>query len=156
MLNILILFMIFAIAPAEVWAAEPAPIDIEAESLALDPETRTARFEGKVQLQQGNLSLSCDFLSATYDQAGAVVTIEAKGHVQVRQPDLQVTAGHAKYEKALGTLVLEGHPLLKRGDDRVEGERVTLWPETGRLEISHAKGRVRGPKLETALPSVKP
>ncbi len=155
MRNLLILLLIF-VAPAFAQVNDSKPIEIEAESLSLEPGSLLAKFEGQVLLQQGNLQLSCDSLIATYDKSGAILTIEAVGHISVRQPDLQVTAARAKYEKSLGTLILEGRPKMMRGEDRIEGERVILWPESGRVQILHAKGSVRGPKLETALPKVKP
>ena len=93
----------------------------------------------------------------SFDRGGYAVTvaITSGGHVVTwRHGGLTLTAEgftaraeQATLDRRTGEMRLTGHPELVRGADRLEGERILFWPETGRVVVEKARGRVQLPKL---------
>jgi lipopolysaccharide transport protein LptA len=127
--------------------AEPVPLDIRAERLDFDRKAGLARFEGDVVARQGDFELRCARLVATYAGGGEVETVTIDGGLTLTAEGFTARAEQATLDRRTGEMRLTGHPELVRGADRLEGERILFWPETGRVVVEKARGRVQLPKL---------
>lgn len=127
--------------------AEPVPLDIRAERLDFDRKAGLARFEGDVVARQGDFELRCARLVATYASGGEVETVTIDGGLTLTAEGFTARAEQATLDRRTGEMRLMGHPELVRGADRLEGDRILFWPETGRVVVEKARGRVQLPKL---------
>jgi lipopolysaccharide export system protein LptA len=137
---------LLALAASIAWctgaAAQKAPdrVEVESERLTVDQGRRTARFAGKVVARYGELTLTCDEMTAAYDERGAISSLEAKGRVDVRRGDALAKAGTARLDVKRKILVLEGAPTVTRGPHRLSGKRVEIRLDTGAVEVLEARG----------------
>jgi lipopolysaccharide export system protein LptA len=131
-----------ALAWGQVAAAQRPPdrVEVQAERLTIDQGRRTARFAGKVVARYGELELTCDEMTATYDERGAIAALEARGHVGVRRGDAVAEAGSARLDAKRKILVLEDGPTVTRGAQRLSGRRVEVRLDTGAVEVLEARG----------------
>jgi lipopolysaccharide transport protein LptA len=127
--------------------AEPVPLDIRAERLDFDRKAGLARFEGDVVARQGDFELRCARLVATYASGGEVETVTIDGGLTLTAEGFTARADQATLDRRTGEMRLMGHPQLDRGADHLEGERILFWPETGRVVVEKARGRVQLPRL---------
>lgn len=140
-------------------AAPNAVFKIEAEELELSKDTQSAFFSGQVTATQGDLVLTCDQLRAQYDPQKGLTALELQGHVELRQNELRITAGIARYEAASDCLTLQQDPQITRENDRIAGEQIRFWPQSGRIQIRKARGQFQAPeleKLQKSLPQIMP
>jgi lipopolysaccharide transport protein LptA len=131
-----------------------AALDIRADRLELDQPGGVARFEGNVVATQDEVELRCARLVARYDAKGEVGEVVAEGDVRVKSRDLAATAARASFDRAAGVLTLTGAPAVTRGPDHVRGETIRLWPDSGRVVVEQARGRLLVPRIarDTAPP----
>ena len=118
-----------------------APVEVTADSLAVDRENGTAEFSGNVVIGQGALRLAADRVSLSYDEgSGAVTRMEARGGVTFVTASEAAEAEAADYDVISGQLVLTGNVLLTQGPSAISADRmvVDLNAGTARME-----GRVR-------------
>jgi lipopolysaccharide export system protein LptA len=118
----------------------PDRVEVEAERLTIDRTARSARFVGKVVARYGELTLTCDEMTAAYDDRGAIAALEAKGKVGVRRGDATAVAASARLDVKRKLLVLEGAPVVTRGPHRLAGRRIELRLDTGAVEVLEARG----------------
>jgi lipopolysaccharide export system protein LptA len=124
-------------------------VQVESERLTIDQARRTARFTGAVVARYGDLTLTCDEMTATYDERGAIASLEAKGRIGVRRGDASAEAGSARLDVKRKVLVLEGGPTVTRGPQRLSGKRIEVRLDTGAVEVLEARGTFALP-LEAA------
>ena len=115
-------------------------VEISADRLTIDRGRHTARFEGNVAARYGDIAIACAEMTATYGDGGAVVALEARGRVTVRQGDAVAEAGIARLDAKARTLVLEGAPTVTRGPHRLSGKRIAVHLDTGEIEVLEARG----------------
>jgi lipopolysaccharide transport protein LptA len=134
------------LAAAIAWCASapaqkaPDRVEVEADRLTIDRGRHSARFAGKVVARYGALTLTCDEMTATYDERGAIASLEARGRVGVRRGDATAEARSARLDVKRKTLVLEGAPVVTRGPHRLSGKRVEVRLDTGAVEVLEARG----------------
>ncbi|MCB2053262.1 MAG: lipopolysaccharide transport periplasmic protein LptA [Geminicoccaceae bacterium] len=130
------------------------PIEIEADELNVVQDDERATFAGNVQVIQGDLSLRADRLAVLYALDGgtgaggqAIRRIEAEGDVVLASPAESATGDRGSYDVAAGEIVLEGHVTLTRGENVIEGGRLTIdlarSRATMRADTKDGTGRVR-------------
>jgi lipopolysaccharide export system protein LptA len=123
-----------------------APLDVAAERMELDQATGKIVFEGDVRATQGDVTLRCARLTARLVGEG-LADVQAES-VTLTTGDWTATAGAARYDDAAGTVALTGSPTVRRGPDVLEGARIVVWPETGRMVVERPRGTVRAPRLD--------
>ena len=131
--------------PGEVAAAPPAAVEISADRLDIDHPHRRARFSGHVRAVVGELRVSCDELTAGYDDLGNLTRLEASGAVGVEHGDLAAQAGHALFLAPANRIELSGQPSLVRAGNRLTGRRIVVELATGRVTVEAARGTFRLP-----------
>jgi len=139
--------------------AENVPIEVEAARMEFDRKAGVARFEGEVRVRQADLELRCARLTANYSKAGEVRTLEIEGGLTVTldaQAGLTARAARATLDRETGELRLAGEPEVVRGKDRLRGQSIVLFIETGRIVVEGARGVVHLPKPRPTLPGLPP
>lgn len=123
-----------------------APLDVQADTVTLDQQTGQATFVGHVQATQGKITLRCDRLTARLSDAGGLTDVVAH-QVTLTADGWTATAQTARYATADDRLTLEGAPTVTRPDTVLRGERIVVFPATGRVTIERARGRLPAPRL---------
>jgi lipopolysaccharide export system protein LptA len=118
--------------------ADAGAIVIKSQSLELDNQKRIVVFTGQVDAKREDMTINCEKMIVYYlDQSAdkesgkidvSIDKIVATGNVKISRPD----GAFAMSEKAVyyengQKVVLTGRPVVKQGNDFVEGSRITLY-----------------------------
>lgn len=130
-----------AALPAAAPAAEAPPqlpIGVTAESLVVEEAGALIRFEGKVVLKRGSLTLSCEklVLRAKGGDPSQVKTGNAEGGVVLTREGDRAEAARAEFDLDAGKVVLTGSPFLVRGTDTIRGSRIVYTLGDGKAAVS--------------------
>jgi lipopolysaccharide export system protein LptA len=124
------------------------PIEIVADSLAVDQGTQKATFTGKVEAAQGTLRLTADKIVVNYGGAGGEATgagridkLRADGNVFLSNGAETASGAWADYNVAGGSVQMGGGVVLTQGDNAISGPTLSIDLNSGKGEISG--GRVR-------------
>ena len=137
--------------PSEV-AAKASPIVIQSNSLEIDNNKQIITFKGDVDAKEKTFNIQCDVLLLYYKDGSApadsddpnlrVDRIVAKGRVKITRPEGgSASAEHAVYYQAEERVVLTGNPIVKQGDDFIEGDRITLFMKESRSVVEGSQKR---------------
>lgn len=136
-----------------------APIDIEADTLDVDDNSRTATFRGDVHARQGDFRIRTVELIATYTgkagvdlmqpadsgerNAAQLQRVQARRKVIVTsKQDQSATGDWAEFDVRSNTVVLGGDVTLTQGRNVIRGPRLVIDMTTGlsRMETSRSSG----------------
>lgn len=141
-------------------APSGGPIDITADSLAVDESARTQTWSGKVEALQDQNRLRADRLVIYHGRGGGgsrsagtapetamgdIERMEARGNVYFVSPTQVVRGDLAVYTQASDTLVVTGDVILTQGENVLKGSRLVVHVGAGRATMDEGPGsRVRG------------
>ena len=125
------------------------PIKILADQVEVDPNKNISVYSGNVELQQGQMKLTADSLTATVKQ-GQLDRLEAKGRparFNSVLSDGRPVLGEASsidFQAVNEILLLKGDGLLKQGGNSINNGRIEFNLKTGHFNAGGkgAKGRV--------------
>ena len=106
---------------------------ITSDRLTYDAKKQYAFFEGDVVVTDPEMKLTADEMTVRFSEESDVETITAKGHVIITQLDKRAESGRATYVVATGEIVLEDEPVVRRGKDLLEGEKITFWRDENKM-----------------------
>lgn len=126
--------------------AGPSPMVIKSKSLELDDQKKEVTFRGSVHATRDDFEIDCDQMLVRYDasskasgedMAGArIKEIVATGRVVIRRVQGGVaTAERAVFFQGDEKVVLTGKPVVKQGNDLVEGEKITIFLKENRSVV---------------------
>lgn len=122
-----------------------APVEIDADALAVNRQDGSAVFSGNVRVTQGALKLEADEVQVSYDEAAAegqsaIREVRAEGNVlMVSGPDA-AESQRAVYTPGANEIRLSGDVLLSQGQIVIAGDALVVDLTTG---IGQMEGRVR-------------
>ena len=123
-------------------SADPsAPVEVTADSLTVDQNSRSAVFTGNVVIGQGALRIAAGEVRVIYDAVtGDIGQLLASGGVTFVTATEAAEAQNADYNLTTGFLTLTGDVLLTQGASALSADTmiVNLTDGTARME-----GRVR-------------
>jgi len=116
----------------------PQSIVIKSKTMEMNNALKMVTFMGDVNATREDLIIDCDKMQVFYDslpaQDGGEAAkpefnkIIATGNVRIKRSDgVQATAEEAQYYQEDERMVLTGDPTMKRGDDLVKGDRITIF-----------------------------
>ncbi len=119
-------------------ASGNVPVVIRSNSLEIDNKKRVVLFTGSVEAQKEDMLIRCQRMFVYYQDKGdekpgegqnfKIDRIVAKGEVRIdRSNGGSATAEEAVYYEAEEKVVLHGKPMVKQGEDTVEGSVITLF-----------------------------
>ena len=117
------------------------PVEITADSLAVDQDTGRAVFSGNVIVVQGDIRIGAGKVEVLSDaEGGAITRLVASDGITFATATEAAEASEADYDLARGILVLTGQVLLTQGKNALSAERMTLNLRDGSAQLD---GRVR-------------
>lgn len=129
-----------------------APIEIVADSLAVQQSQNLATFTGEVVAGQGTLRLTTDKLDVTYaaekvgttanTDTGAIQHMRADGNVFLSSGSETAQGAWAEYDVAGGVVTMGGNVVLTQGGNAISGDSLVIDLNTG-------NGRIEGGRVKT-------
>lgn len=113
------------------------PVEVTAESFAVDQATGEATFSGAVRISQGDMVITAEVVTIEYAADGkGIRQLLASGGVILRAGEDAARAETAVYVIATGEVTLTGDVVLTQGSAAISGQRmvVNLTDGTGRIE----------------------
>lgn len=124
-----------------------APVEISADSLAVDQAAGTAVFTGNVVVGQGILRLAADRVEVVYASeggntggSGAIEEIRATGNITLTNGVEAAEAETAVYRVGENTIDMTGDVLLTQGGNALSGDALAIDLTSGQANMA---GRVR-------------
>lgn len=130
------------IALGGIRADAKAPVEVTADSLAVNQTDGTATFTGNVLVVQGGMRLKAAVVDVEYDpkDRSKINRMHATGGVTLVSPDEAAEAKEAVYDVAASSVVMTGDVLLTQGKNVMSGQKLTVDLKTGTGQMD---GRVR-------------
>lgn len=122
------------------------PIEIVADSLAVDQGAQQATFTGQVEAGQGTLRLTADKVVVFYGgegggDTGRIDRMRAEGDVFLSNGAETAKGDWADYDVAGGLVTMGGNVVLTQGGNAISGETLSIDLNAGTGKISG--GRVK-------------
>lgn len=135
-----------------------APVDVAADRIEVQDRADRAIFSGNVIAKQADLTLNAARVTVAYSNAGSIEInrIDASGGVTVTSPSETARGQFAIYDLNSRLITMIGDVSLVRGASRVNGGRLVLDLNSGRVVVdgsavgsgpagtAHSGGRVTG------------
>ncbi len=133
-------------------AKSQSPIHITADRMETNQDENTIIFESHVVVQQDDVTVTSNRLKVTMLQgdkkpasvestpAERIDYIEFEGDVKVTQQDRLATAKKAIFYQKEQKIMLHGRPVVTKGQDRVEGDLITIYLKEGRSIVEGGAG----------------
>lgn len=103
------------------------PVEVDADSLAVDQAAGTAVFTGNVLVRQGDMRMTAAQVRVEYNAAGTGIDrLHATGGVTLVSPQDAAEAQEAVYTIDTGNVVMSGNVLLTQGNAAISGESLTV------------------------------
>lgn len=136
-----------------------APIDVEADTLDVFDQSKTAVFKGSVRAKQGEFIVRCVEMTAHYTgqsglsaaqaqpkvdgkEASQLTKIEARQKVVITSTDGRTATGDwADFDVKSNTAVLGGKVVVTQGKSVVEGTKLFIDMNTGQSRFEIAEGQ---------------
>lgn len=129
------------IALGGITADPTAPVEITADQLTVDQDSRSATFSGSVLIGQGSLRVSAETVEVVYDDVtGQIARLTASGGVTFATETEAAEAQNAIYDLVAEELTLTGDVLLTQGNSALSAESMVVNLQTGTARMD---GRVR-------------
>ena len=117
------------------------PIEAFSDEMVVNNETSEAELRGNVEIIQGELHLSADFVRITYnDNQSDIETLYARDNVIVISGDDKASSDEADYNLERGTIIMTGNAYILQAGNTARAQRAEIDVDTGASTLS---GRVR-------------
>lgn len=119
------------------------PVEVTADSLAIDQATGRAVFEGNVIILQGDLRMAAGRVEVVYSEADGARDVQeviATGGVLVTRGSDAAEGTQARYDITAALLTMTGDVLVTQGPTAIAGDRMVVNMTTGNGTVD---GRVR-------------
>jgi lipopolysaccharide export system protein LptA len=131
-------------------AAKTSQIQVSSDTLEIDNKLNLVTFTGNVYAKRDAFTINCEKMFIHYKKIegktdpqntnSGIEKIIATGEVKISRSDGSLAmADKAVYYQDNDELVLTGKPVVKQGDDFVEGSSITLFIKENRSIVKDAK-----------------
>lgn len=117
------------------------PIFIQSVSLRLDTKKRVFSYSGNVEVRQGDLHVTGEYMTGFYNEASEIEQIVMERSVVITKgKEMRATSERAEYDVNQATIVLSQAPELLREGNILSADKIILFLDE---ERSEAEGNVR-------------
>ena len=113
----------------------PATV-ITSARIEFDYKEMVAVFDENVRVENPQFLMLADRVLVFLDGTNDVKQILALGRVSVTNDIRSASCDKAVYTRAADQIVLTGNAELRRGGDSVKGDRIAIWLNDERMEVS--------------------
>ena len=143
---IILIFLIFYVNLS--FGQETNEIEISADIMEWDKEKNQAVAIGNAKVIKGDTTILAEKITALIDnnsQKQQIKTLIASGDVKFYRDQELATGDSAIYNLSQDTVVLNGNVKLKRKDNVIKGDKLSIDFKTGlsKIEGSNSKKKVR-------------
>ncbi len=110
---------------------------IDADQLVLEQKKATAVWKGHVKAVRGPTTILAPELDATWNEAGDITRMVARGGVEAIEPTRQARGRTADFDVVRGVLVVTGNPEATQGKNHMKGSKVTFFPNSEYAEVDN-------------------
>jgi lipopolysaccharide export system protein LptA len=132
--------------------SETRPMVINSKTLEMDEVSKVVTFTGDVNAKKGDFIIDCQKMLVYYKKSGKdktiienetkILKIVATGQVRIsRAQGGLATAEKAVYFEDDEKIVLTGKPVVKQGNDFVEGDSITIFLKENRSVVESSIGK---------------
>ncbi len=108
------------------------PVEVQADSLAVNQADGSATFTGNVLVSQGEMRMTAGTVRVEYGaEAGAIARLHASGGVMLVAAKDAAEAQEATYTIDAGQIVMQGDVLLTQGKSAISGQKLLLDLKAG-------------------------
>lgn len=137
--SLLLAAALAASRPAPPAPATPErPVSVSAKSLEVTPGSKQAIWKDDVVAERDDFRLTCDRLTADYDDAKRVRQLTCSGNVHLLQktePPREAWGDEAVFVTANNSVVLTGTPRAREGASEMNGTKVTFFVGENRILV---------------------
>ncbi|ADD68079.1 lipopolysaccharide transport periplasmic protein LptA [Denitrovibrio acetiphilus DSM 12809] len=126
---------------------EIVPIHIEADKMVTIGNKSI--ITGNVVVVRGDMTMKSDEMEVTAAEGNQVKEIYSKGNVRIEDKDLLALSGFARLYQDEQKVVLTDNAKVWKGDNYIEGEKITLFMESNRLFVD--KGDNKGDRIKIII-----
>ena len=117
------------------------PVEVTADTLAVNQQDGTAVFKGNVQVSQGEMKLAAAEVLVVYsEQNSNIKRLEATGGVTLVSGPDAAESERADYDITAGTIVMTTNVLLIQGTNALTADKMTVNLRDGTAQMD---GRVK-------------
>ena len=117
------------------------PVEVTADTLAVNQQDGTAIFNGNVRVSQGEMKLAAAEVLVVYsEQNSSIQRLEATGGVTLVSGPDAAESERADYDITSGTIVMTNNVLLTQGTNALTADKMTVNLRDGTAQMN---GRVK-------------
>jgi lipopolysaccharide export system protein LptA len=109
---------------------------ITSERIEFDYKEFVAVFDENVKVDNPQFFLTADRVVIFLEGTNQVRQIMALGHVTLTNDQRVASCDKAVYTRLSGQVVMTGNAMLRRAGDHVSGDRIVIWLDDERMEVS--------------------
>jgi lipopolysaccharide export system protein LptA len=127
------------------------PMVIKSKTLEVNDKSKLVTFTGSVKATRDDFVIDCDKMVVYYENRSdkrpgkgqtRIDKIVATGNVRIdRAKGGTARAAKAVYFQQSEKVVLTGNPVVKKGNDYVEGDRITIFLKENRSIVESSKDK---------------
>lgn len=121
---------------ADLGGMKDQPTVITSKRIEFDYKEMVAVFDENVRVENPEFLMLADRVLVFLEGTNDLKQILAIGHVSVTNGLRSASCDKAVYTRAAEQLVLTGHARLLRGGDSVSGDRIDIWLNDERMEVT--------------------
>ena len=121
----------------------PKPVDFVCDSMEVQDKPRSLQCSGNVVLRQDNLILCCDRFTGFMDQNSRWTQFHCQDKVRASRNGELMWSREARFIIKESRLTLTGKPILQRGNDILQGQKIVVRTDQDRVNIVKPEGRIR-------------
>lgn len=156
-----LLFCCLLSVASPTWAAEKAPINIEADRMVSLEQKNSVLFSGNVLASQADVRIRSKEMTVYYSDAGKGKEQEVKkllcvGNVEITKGDWLGTGEKMDYLAPERKVILSGNAKAWQGKNQVTGETIVYYLDEGRSEVVPSKAGAAGKKAGRVSATIIP
>jgi lipopolysaccharide transport protein LptA len=112
---------------------------ITSETLLFDYKRSIAVFEGKVRVEDAQVTMTCAKLYVYFNSTNEIDSVVARENVHVVQGDRHAKANHAVYRASDGSITLTEGARLFRGSEELRGDEIQIFTDSEKVIAKPAR-----------------